>query len=343
MSFPRLRSSSASTCQRRARMRPLQILEALEDKVLLSNVTVRVGRNGSKISIKGDSDDNAIRMSRFSGESGQGIVIESLNGETINGESSPFLILVEEDVGNVKVNLGDGDDDFAMESVNTRGSVTAKGGSGNDRLIVYDSIIGGNLKLSSSSGADDVGVIYSDIARGLKISTGSDRDKVLVADDTFVGGKASIKTASGDDDVMLVGSEFAGNVTLNTGSGADHVLTAIDVTGKSVAKLGSGDDIHRVVLDDAGESLLSDGGRDNDTFSLEVYDGLALVDTNARVKGHEDVTEFEGEGSGNDPVSAQFSDVIELFECMESAFPDYLRDSEPEGPSGLNNGSSQPE
>lgn len=138
-------------------------------------------------------------------------------------------------------------------------------------------------------GGDDTLEVYDVTVNKTNINLGKGDDSLDV-DGITSGAKFVAKTGQGDDLVLLDDDVFNGKAKLNTGSGADEVYVAVngdvDYNGRTVAKLGSGDDYLRVntagLLGSTSERISLDGGSgagdelDSGNVFTSVEDAAAL-------------------------------------------------------------------
>lgn len=300
-------------------------VQSLEPRALLAGtVLVTVNATGD-VKITGDNKDNAVQVD-FTEE---GVFVSSDDNRTkivINGQNFGVIdegqLIVEDEstirsvtidmkngddfvdlqfIGNIDVeiakdisiNLGNGDDELAVElfdgdvSLHVLGSIKIDSGSGSDFIGIYDDSfaetidVEGLVSIKTGTGSDGVEAYLQafEVGGNFEIDTGHDSDYVDVEFDgpAHVGGSLSVKTGDEDDAVSLLVDE--GSLT---------------VDGKATIDLGVDDDVLVMGLSslilDVGSTILDEGDFDFD------------VDTDIEIKGNagDDVLALGGISVGRD-------------------------------------------
>ena len=124
--------------------------EALEDRMLLSNVTVSM--SGGDLRIEGDSGDNVVHVRQLAGA----LVVEGLQGTTINGQNN--LVFQANGVADdVIVDFrDDGNNAIVFENMNIGDDMQVKSGNGTDQVAIVETTIGDDLTIQTGDGKDTI-------------------------------------------------------------------------------------------------------------------------------------------------------------------------------------------
>ncbi len=271
-------------------------MECLESRTLLTgNVMVSIA--GNSLFVFGDDAGNSVELTR----SGDVLVVRGLDGTTINGQSADFLVRD----GSTEVRrslfayLNGGDDTFAFgPGVAVRKDAYVNLGEGNDTFAIHGSRISKGLTVDLGNGTDSVSLLNAFVSRDLLIVGGSG-DKNLSFEDTVLGNHVTILTSSGadnivfdecvieddtyiatnsgNDNVLITNTGLVGNVTIDTSSDDDFVQ--IQATSRlyftTTLYLGSGND--NLIVEDGGAA--ASGNLIAGPFSVFGQSGTDAVET----------------------------------------------------------------
>lgn len=216
--------------------------EALEDRMLLSNVTISF-QNGD-LRIEGDSNDNALHVRQTAG----GIVAEGLQGTTINGNANTVFVgaNVSDDVI-VDFRRG-GNNAILLEDMQIGDDVQVRGGSGRDHLVMGSNNVGDDVNIKTGNGADIVYLENNNVEDTINVNTGKGRDLAAVGGDNVEADTLKINTGAGRDTVLVGGMRVRNLTDIKTGSGEDGVFIGEFRTEDLKVNLGQNDD-HLFIFD----------------------------------------------------------------------------------------------
>ena len=237
---------------------------ALESRTLLAgNVTAQLVRGN--LHLVGDAAANDIKIA----ETAAGIVVQGLNGTTINGAATDFVA-------------------FAVALTST-GSINASLGAGNDKMQVDDVTLDRHLVVNGGSGNDQLGLTNADILGGVWFTGGAGHE-TLYAENSTIDGSLIARLGEGDDLVSLTASEVKHNLVVVGGNGADRLALDDSTVGRSlVAHMGRGADDVRLANGTDTHRVWISGGR-----------GADLVQVNASATAKSFVAHL---GRGDDALS----------------------------------------
>jgi len=226
--------------------------EGLEQRQLLAgNVNVSLDVNGNLV-LTGDLESNHVLVRRgffagtilvLGGRSG----VDSSSNTTINGQDSQSFstsggLILDMDNGNDRVvltdiglqgnltgSLGSGNDQLALQSASngpvsftlnngtspsykkasTSGLLNVSGSNGNDTLVQYNAIVGGNLTFLGGNGRDAFN------------SSGT------TTGNNAVGGSVQLTPGGGDDSISILRMSVGGNFRVDDGSADFQTNVAI--------------------------------------------------------------------------------------------------------------------
>lgn len=234
--------------------------EALEDRVLLSNVTINF-QNGD-LKITGDSADNTVRVT----QNANAIAIEGLQGTTVNGSQAMVIITprVPDDVM-VSFTAG-GNNTLLMQDMEVGDDVQVKGGRQQDHIAFINGEIGDDVRVKTGNGNDIFYLESTDVEDSVNVNTGSGNDKVAIGGNGMQVDELLVNTGRGRDSVIAGDMEVRANAQFKTGSGNDFVvLSELETNGDLLVSLSGGnDDLYAVELDIQGDTDVKGGsGSDN--------------------------------------------------------------------------------
>lgn len=236
-----------------------QPTEALEDRVLLSNVTVEL-QNGDLI-IVGDEGNNEVTVS----QRGFGfILVQGHNGTTINGSATPQHLstgVVQDDV-RVDFTAG-GRNKLKIDGLRIGADVVYRGGDDRDVVGIFDGSVGGDINIRTEDGydvvaayrvamdgkftvntgrhPDAVGIGGQEMRVNANVNTGSGKDD-FVASFLGDGSRLKLRTGSANDEVFIFNTELD-TLDANTGKGNDDLwMRDVTVDGRGKVKGGHGTD-----------------------------------------------------------------------------------------------------
>ncbi|RIK69647.1 MAG: hypothetical protein DCC67_21135, partial [Planctomycetota bacterium] len=227
-----------------------------------------------------------------------------LDGTTVRmadaSEDAPETGLVVEGVrGQVRINLGEGDDSLAIHGAEFRRNLVISGGAGGDAVTI-----------------------------GEPLAPATEEDDPALAARVAVRGQAVIRTGEGDDVVRVANASIGGGLSIATDGGADEVTVgtahavdaalAASVGDASVQArhgigilLGGGDDVAVVQNSSTRAGVFVGGGGEADQISLEqvkasllgVQGGEGDSDDVATLKGVKAMHALVDLGGGGDQAS----------------------------------------
>jgi len=280
--------------------------EGLEQRQMLTgSVTATIDAN-SNLVLTGGDEDNHVIVSRGTIANqviirgGRSVATDSSSGTLMNGLDTPAIydnvvggIIFDLGLGNDRLvvtnytsrgaitgHLGDGNDQFAMESnsagpvkftlnngtapifakVNTNSLVSVDGDAGSDRLALYDALIGGSLTFNGGGSGDrftstGTSTTSNKVSGSVQLTPGP-------GDDTATIFRMAVSGSFRMDDGSAVNSATAnftnlqvnGDILMNMSIKRDYVTLAGENTstgrfkGKSVT-INTGDGNDRVTID----------------------------------------------------------------------------------------------
>jgi hypothetical protein len=233
-------------------------LEALEDRVLLSTVTVSF--KGGNLTVKGDAENNTVGIE----DNGMGgIVVRGYDGTEINEPGETEFVIDEASIAkNAKLLFNAGGDNTVYLGVDVGGNVIYKGGKQVDNFAINDASVGKKVNVKTSDGDDLVGMQGATIG-AFNANTGNDNDTIGIIN-SFIGGSTKLNTGNGDDVVGSAFTTFDGAVNAKTGNGDDGVFVDATFNSKTSVNLGNGDDDLIAYGTFSGPVKANGGGGEND-------------------------------------------------------------------------------
>lgn len=252
-------NSIAPKSRRRRQGQNAQPTEALEDRVLLSNVTADFSRGD--LVLTGDSDDNTISVKFLSG----GIWIEGHEGTTVNGQelvNVPYAVVPDDLRANFTAG---GDNTVLVQSMDVRDDVQYRGGDGVDNFAIMDSFVSGDVNIRTGD-KGDVAVVADNMVSGkVVVETGNGGDKVLIGGEK-THGQISVNTGRGRDDVLMGDLVDTSSISIRTGSGNDAAFLSEITAEKLDLGMGRGRDEAMMLDVEVSEAFTAKGGSDIDAF-----------------------------------------------------------------------------
>jgi len=192
-------------------------LECLEDR------TVPAGTLNSSL-VNGTLTITAVNSNVF-GENDQVITIQGTgSGDfniTANGKLQGPAAGALENVTNIRLNLGAGNDTVTIDGAQLAGTLTVNGSTGNNAVIfdVADSKIG-NISIVNGMGNDRFQADAAVVTGNLTVNNGHGDTKFLLNADTVIGGNLSL-TNTGGIDIFTSKAllDVERNLTMNNGAG----------------------------------------------------------------------------------------------------------------------------
>jgi hypothetical protein len=172
-------------------------------------------------------------------------------------------------VGNLTVNLGDGDDGFVggdKVAIDGLGGVTGAIHAESESSFT----VGGDLKLDGGKGADKIGLAGATIHRDLDVK-GGDGNDVLGGASLQVGRDLKVDGGKGDDQIGSTDVIVVRDLKLNAGDGNDDLVSSGFIGRNIDINLGNGNDDFAVENFDFSEgglhSVKIDFGAGNDNYA----------------------------------------------------------------------------
>lgn len=202
-----------------------------------------------------------------------------------NGKATDTLL-----IGDVSLNLGDGDNDVLIKKMTMGSGLTITSKIGDDDVTISNTIIGGQAIMNLGAGDHEV-LITTDPA---------DPDGVT----TTIRGALAIHTQGGDDTITITRSAILRNVSLGLGRGTnnsfldpmkiggtlnyaggaeddDIELFNTTILGHAVFALGAGDNDVTITSTSVQQNFTLVGGANDDDIFLETLSvkGLTIIQT----------------------------------------------------------------
>ncbi len=151
--------------------------------------------------------------------------------------------------GNLKLDFSRGTDRATLENIDVGGSIRIAA-PGELQLTLAQSLVHGNLGVTTGSGSEIVGIDACRIRRGADLDLGGGHNRVYVAGSLLgeSGGDVIVRTANKADEVIFDHANIVNDLSVLLEGGDNHVeLLGSDVLHDLLVKTGDGDDL--IVLD----------------------------------------------------------------------------------------------
>ena len=247
----------------------------------------------------------------FDHSAGSGASSGTLTGDRLTGLGLEIGV----DYGGVEavgVLLGNGSDDFTIDSVSARTTVNSGGGA--DALNLYLGLLSSGRRVTLSGGSEEDAVTFTTTAAAnVTLAAEADRDGTVFGVATAAGAVGKVRFAGYERVVQRMGDgadrlKIAGTVAptaLHAGGGADTVR----VEGASHAvtlDAGTGGDTVTLLGHDAAADIVSDGSTgDGDRLVLDLSATAAAKENGALTDGQS--LGFDGAISGLFAGTARFA------------------------------------
>lgn len=222
---------------------------------------------------------------------------------------------VSADIGRgVNVNLGSGNNTFALVGSTVEDNVIVRAGSGADHLLVLGSQIDGVLDANLGNGQNLVEIFGSSIGKTAVLITGKHRDIIAIVDSS-IDDHLIVRTGSGRDDVLGLagqGSGLAvdGNVDIDTGAHDDVVVLTGGIDGNVNIRTLGGNDVVELEELNIRKNLYVNLGTGHDGM----FAGFTSIGGNATLDA----------GSGDDVITLLACDVAKVFVALMGSGKDVL-------------------
>jgi len=123
----------------------------------------------------------------------------------------------------VRVDLGDGDNQLFVEALLVRRDLRIRTGAGRDGVQLGGTSVGRDASIETRQGDDTLALVGVTVGGQARLASGSGDDLLTVARTTATG-KAYVRGYRGDDNVAVIGSTFGGGQILD-GLGTDAIVT----------------------------------------------------------------------------------------------------------------------
>lgn len=235
--------------------------------MLAGDVTAII--QGNTLRITGDDLSNQIQLTQTL----EGNTVVTGIDTSVNGETTPFTTTAS--VTQLRVSLGDGDDELLIEDYVISRNVFIFGGNGDDRLTLNDTQ-GRFIHIQGNDG-DDVIELNGVIDRGSTYVFLGDGDDVLSIPFLQTSRNFKVFGGNGDDTVASIGLNVGRKFRLYLDNGNDQALLAggTNVRRTSRIALGDGDDFLGVLPQQTDQSssfrrhLRVSAGSGNDTIAFD--------------------------------------------------------------------------
>lgn len=277
--------------------------EALEDRMLLSNVTVSL--SGGDLKIEGDSGDNVVHVRQNAGT----LVVEGLQGTTINGNANSNVVFFTNGIADdVIVDFSDdGDNAIVLENLNVGDDMQIKGGDGKDLVAVVDTTVGDDLTIQTGKAKDTVVLAQFNVEDTINIDSGNGSDKVII-----VSGDADdlkIKTKKGQDAVLVALTDIRNTTDIKTANGSDFVFLEQVQTEDLKVNLGQNNDDFYMKDVEVGDDFNLNGASGNDNAEI-VNETIGDRDSRKSIEGN---TVANADQTALDTLFCANSDFDNLF------------------------------
>lgn len=240
-------------------------VQTLEERALLAGAVSATVR-GSNLFLTGDRAANKVEVTVVDGD----VVVEGLDGTTVNGGATFTAFSGGTVPGNVDVRFDEGNDELVF----TRGVA-----------------IGGDIKVRFEGGANSVSMIDAS-ARNLR-AHGDGAQRILLQENAVIGNDVHLKFREGNDVVVVDGASIGDDLIVNGGHGINttNVQNAM-IGGDFVVTGGRNRDDIVVRTSTIGDDI---------GFSTSSGDDFVLLDSNqiaegtkVRLGAHDDYMLLEG-------------------------------------------------
>lgn len=263
-------------------------IERLESRQLLAVASVV---ESGLLRVSGDADgaveivakstsqfevtDNGVSIGTFDGVKAISIAL----GSSGTANNTVTLKLDGASVDRVVANLGAGDNSLVMASGSIKGSLSFKGGSGKDSLVLAaGTTVGRNVYAMLGDGSNKLSDSAT-ITGSLLVSGGIDEDVVSILTEASIGRYMSLNLGNGANTLSVAGT-VEKSLDMKSGDGNDSVtIDSTGFVGGSVsARLGSGDNSLTHSGEIAGDlRVISKTGTDKVTVSTDAIVGGKTV------------------------------------------------------------------
>jgi len=179
---------------------------------------------GGDLLITGTGHDDVLTIERSGARAGDVHLRQNL------GENGPTWHTFTGVTGDIRIDLGGGDDQVVVRDVRVGRDLRINSGAGDDHVSLIGTRVRRNVAIKARVGVDGVAVVGVTTGNQVRVAAGSGNDRVTLNDSTF-NGKAYVKGWRGDDSVALAGSTFRARRFLNDGMGKDAIYrTAVEHT-----------------------------------------------------------------------------------------------------------------
>lgn len=281
-------------------------LEALEGRRLM---TVGVEVIAEDLVVTGSPDGDVAIVSTDDGVFevyDNGILVDSAEGVSddirvsidSSGQSVDRLTvqLNESEIDQLMLNLGNGENEVALETGSVSGSVRFNGGSGDDSLEIADGFEIGRSLNAYMRGGNDTFDIDGDVLRSVNVYGGQGEDYFEIGPNVEVGRRLNLRAGSGDNTAMIEG-QIGGNLYYRGGAGDDvvDILANAAISGRSNVLLGGGDN-SASIEGSLGDRLRVTAGAGDD--ELHIAESVSLeTTTRVRLGAGDNTIAEEGEQS----------------------------------------------
>jgi hypothetical protein len=287
------------------------LLEGLENRYALSGMVSAVIEDGNLV-IEGDASNNqvVVYQGALAGQvvvsGGQEDSLDPLTETQINGSAT--AVTLSGFTGDVLVNLKGGDDQFIMTDINLPGMVNVNLGAGNDTFALQSRAVG-SLTFNQNAG---VALTYGSVnaSQSVNVNASSGDDTIGLYDAT-VTDDVTVYAGDGDDTFVQDGTSLGANVIggqllLNMATGDDSVVASRLNVGRAtitdpIATTGTSVSLNNVHAVRDVEMFLS---VNDDNVSVTGEDTGANAFTAANVAIHT--------GNGDDSITVDMANVGNL-------------------------------
>jgi hypothetical protein len=268
--------------------RRLLAFEGLEQRQMLAgNVSAGLDINGNLV-LSGDLENNHVVVTRgfFSGRllvsGGRSVPGDASSATTVNGQTGYLSFSTS---GGLVLDMSDGNDRVMLTDVGLIGNLTGSLGKGNDQLVLQ----------SSSQGP-----------LGFTLNNGGSPNFAKAS----VSGLVNVAGEGGNDMLVLFNATISGDLTFDGGSGRDLFNSSGTTTGNNVVggsvqlSPGGGNDTINVFRMSVGANFRVDDGNAETQTNVSITNLRANLDILMNLSILRDVVTLRGEDA-NTPFQAR--------------------------------------
>jgi len=219
--------------------------EFLEQREMLAGDVKAAVSAGGILTLTGDFQDNSIVVTQVS-PNRFSVQPLAFNGATsVNGSNSTFITPVGKTITGVTINMDGGNDRVVLKNMSILGDLKiqldgGKASGQTDSLTMQNVSVDGATTVNSGNGNDSITISNCSFDVGgsgtdLKISTGTGRDTVRIQGSKFTN-DLKVGTGGENDTVIISGVQVGHNATVTTAGGNAQISFTHSSVGQSGKK-----------------------------------------------------------------------------------------------------------